>query len=227
MDSITRRADICSTIWRGRDPFAGFPLGLYQTDLQGWRSDHPFLRDAVRFVQGALTVVEIGVWKGGSVITMAQEMKKNKIDGVVIAVDTWLGGWDHWIQDTWLNELAFEFGYPNLYKKFVNNILSSGLQEYVVPLPLDSINAAHLLRMRNIFCDVIHIDAAHDYRSVSVDLELWWPRLKPGGQLIGDDYHTNGDWPDVRRAFDDFLSHQSLAPLEHEGGKCRIRKPTV
>jgi predicted O-methyltransferase YrrM len=37
------------------------------------------------------SIVEIGVWKGSSVITLASKMKELNLDGVVIAVDTWLG----------------------------------------------------------------------------------------------------------------------------------------
>jgi cephalosporin hydroxylase len=44
-------------------------------------------------------VVEIGVWKGSSVITLASKMKELNLDGVVIAVDTWLGAWDHWTNE--------------------------------------------------------------------------------------------------------------------------------
>jgi len=72
--------------------------------------------------------------------------------------------------------------------------------------------------------DLIHLDAGHDYRSVTADLEAWWPLLRPGGILIGDDYNRDGARPEVRQAFDDFFGRRSLGFVDTEA-KCLIRKP--
>lgn len=37
--------------------------------------------------------------------------------------------------------------------------------------------------------DFIYIDANHSYEGCTKDLELYWPKLKEGGILMGDDYH--------------------------------------
>ena len=36
--------------------------------------------------------------------------------------------------------------------------------------------------------DMVFIDAAHDYENVLIDINLWWPVVKPGGILAGHDY---------------------------------------
>lgn len=36
--------------------------------------------------------------------------------------------------------------------------------------------------------DFVYIDAGHDKKSVKEDLEAWYPKVKEGGLLIGDDY---------------------------------------
>jgi hypothetical protein len=36
--------------------------------------------------------------------------------------------------------------------------------------------------------DYVYIDARHDYCSVTEDLELYWPKLRPGGIVAGHDY---------------------------------------
>lgn len=38
------------------------------------------------------------------------------------------------------------------------------------------------------FFDWIYIDALHTEVAVSEDLNIWWPKLRPGGLMSGDDY---------------------------------------
>ena len=38
--------------------------------------------------------------------------------------------------------------------------------------------------------DFIYVDARHDYCGVKEDIEAWWPKLKVGGIMAGDDYLT-------------------------------------
>jgi len=55
---------------------------------------------------------------------------------------------------------------------------------------------------------LLHIDGNHDYRAVARDVEIWAPRLVPGGWLILDDYcWPHGDGP--RRVGDKFLAGRS------------------
>ncbi|OYZ97420.1 MAG: methyltransferase, partial [Rhizobiales bacterium 17-65-6] len=104
------------------------------------------------------------------------------------------------------------------------NIVHEGLQDLVLPLPLDSVNASILMRAHKIRPQMIHIDGGHDYRSVATDILQWWPQLDSGGILIGDDYRVDGHFPGVRRAFDELATVTRLE-LEHSPTKCRIRKP--
>ena len=108
----------------------------------------------------------------------------------------------------------------------MGNVIRAGHAGRVVPLPMDSLNAARLLAHHGLRPDVIHVDAGHDLLSVSSDLSAWWPLLVPGGLLIGDDYRVDGRWPGVRQAFDGFFAPMGL-PLEHRRGKCRVRKPAA
>jgi predicted O-methyltransferase YrrM len=49
--------------------------------------------------------------------------------------------------------------------------------------------------------DFIFIDGDHKYDSVAMDLKSWWPKLKVGGIMMGDDY----DWPQVKQAVKEFF----------------------
>jgi SAM-dependent methyltransferase len=211
-------------LWRGGDPFAGLQDGPGAVDEQGWNSHHPYLSEAIA-TQRPGVVVEVGVWKGRSTLFMANRMRDLGLDAVVIAVDTWLGAVDHWRDDALFRELNFDHGYPRLYDTFAANVVRHGLQDYVVPLPLDSVNARAVVSYFKVEADVVHIDAGHDYRSVATDLREWWGVLRPGGLFIGDDYHDDGvRWPRVRRAIDDFLARTPHAAFEHRDGKCRAVK---
>jgi hypothetical protein len=41
------------------------------------------------------------------------------------------------------------------------------------------------------FFDGVYIDARHEYEYVKQDIELWLPKVKPGGVLCGHDYITD------------------------------------
>jgi predicted O-methyltransferase YrrM len=218
------RDELVSKLWFGSDPFLQFPVKAYAVDHQGWNSHHPYLDRAIEEVRPR-TVIEIGVWKGASVITMAESLRRHSLDGVIVAIDTWLGSEEHWDAPEFRADLSYEVGYPKLYHKFVANLFDRNVQDLVVPLPLDSINAFHVIKKLNIRPELIHIDAGHDFRSATSDLEAWWPILPAGGVLIGDDYLSDGShWPEVKRAFDTYFSSQKDVTFEAEGGKCYVTK---
>jgi hypothetical protein len=164
------RSELLKNLWGGADPLSGFPMALYAGDIQGRNSDHPYMRETVRLCRPRV-IVEVGVWKGGSVIEMAKEVKAIGLDSAIIAVDTWLGAWDHWLNDRWKDDLCFKYGYLSLYYTFVKNLHDSRTVEIVVPLPLDSANAFRTLQWRQFIPDMVHIDGAHDYDSVTRDLQ--------------------------------------------------------
>jgi hypothetical protein len=216
------RQMILDRLWRGCDPLRGFPGNLFEYDLQGWNSQHAYLSDTITALRPSV-IVEVGVWKGGSTVFMANEVKKLGLASVVVAVDTWLGSSEHWL--TYFTELSILNSYPALYHKFLSNVVRAGVADYVIPIPIDSLNAAQLLRSLGVAPEIIHLDGGHDYESVMADLRAWWPVLAPDGFLLGDDYFTDGMWPTVRQAFDDFFGPLNLVPIENIAGKCRVRKP--
>ncbi len=215
------------SIHRGCDPYAGFDAGRRTADHQGWHSDHPFLRETLAALRPSV-VVEVGVWKGASSITMAETMRDRAIDGAVLAVDTWLGSWEHYEHETFFADLHIQNGYPTLYNTFITNVLDKGVSDFILPLALDSANAAFVVKRRGIVPDVVHIDAGHDRKAVRNDLDLWWEVLRPGGALICDDYDKTGDiWPSVRDAVDEFLAETPNVDFEAVPFKARFTKPVI
>lgn len=222
---MTISQHILKTLWSGVDPFAGFTQQRFRPDLQGWNSHHEFLSEAA-LADDVTIVVEIGVWKGGSTIHMASTAKAAGHDIAVIAVDTWLGSWEHWENSEFFKGLLFQQGYPSLYYTFLTNVFEAGVQDTVVPLPIDSANAAFVINRKGISPDVIHIDGGHDYEAVMSDLKRWWPLLRPGGHIIADDYDADGVvWPTVQKAVDDFLKETQHIAFKAVPYKCRFYKP--
>lgn len=211
-------------LWLRHDPYASFPERLIERDPSGWNSQHEYLASTIDTLRPKI-VIEVGVWKGGSTLFMADRMRRLGLDSTVISVDTWLGSWDHWRDENLKRELAFLHGYPSLFYKFMANVVAQELQGYVIPLPLDSVNAREVIGECGIVADMIHIDAGHDYAAVCSDLAQWWQALRDGGVLIFDDYDPNGGaWPGVKRAVEEFCATHPVAGFEAVSAKCRFVK---
>ena len=54
--------------------------------------------------------------------------------------------------------------------------------------------------------DCVFVDGDHSYAAVLADLTFWWKKVRPGGQLLGDDYWM----PDVQRAVEQFARANRL-----------------
>jgi predicted O-methyltransferase YrrM len=194
--------DIHATLMQrlyGHDIWEGFEPDWAEDEVQGWNGTHGSLAHFPA-AGGQTVVIDIGVWKGQSTITMAQSMKRLGIDGAVIAVDTFLGSPEHWENDAALFQR--HHGYPDLYWTFLSNVARAEVTDYVIPMPQTSTTAARILRGMGITAGIIHVDAAHEYREVLRDAEDYWKILQPGGVMIGDDYSPS--WPGVMRAAQDF-----------------------
>jgi Cephalosporin hydroxylase. len=100
---MTIYKSLLQKLWRGGDPYVGFPYRTVKPDLQGWQSQHRYLAETVGRSRPGI-VVEIGVWKGGSCLELARAIQANHLDGAVVAVDTWLGSSEHWERDDWHGE---------------------------------------------------------------------------------------------------------------------------
>jgi hypothetical protein len=57
---------------------------------------------------------------------------------------------------------------------------------------------------------MIYLDAAHSYQEVLADIRAFWPLVRPGGVLFGDDYELL--WPGVIRAVHEWGEQVGLNP---------------
>lgn len=134
------KSELVDKLYRGIDPFSFFRPDENAIDLQGWGNNHPYLRQSIQRIKPSV-VIEIGVWKGGSCFTMADEIRKLSLDAVVLAIDTWRGSAEHWCSDEWFPSLRIAGGVSHIQETFMSNTMAKSLQDIILPLPLDSINA--------------------------------------------------------------------------------------
>ena len=80
-----------------------------------------------------------------------------------------------------------------------------------IPVRMTSVEAAPTFA--NGWFDFIYIDAIHTYESNSLDLELWYPKLRTGGIFAGHDYLNgtfHGQSYGVKQAVDEFAVKHGL-----------------
>ncbi len=78
---------------------------------------------------------------------------------------------------------------------------------------------------RDAYFDWVYVDGNHLYEFVKQDLELYYPKIKDGGYLAGDDYGNRGYWDNgVQKAVDEFVSLRPEAVLEVRAMQFIIRK---
>ena len=143
------------------------------TTIEGFFDYWMFYRDIADAIRDGAMIAEVGVYRGKSVVFLAQELQKLGKRADIIAVDMWI--------DADINE-------------FKATLKRCGVDGMVFPRQGDSAETAG--QFFDECFDFIWIDAAHDYESVKRDILAWTPKLKPGGIMAGHD----ADAPDVLRA---------------------------
>jgi len=98
-----------------------------------------------------------------------------------------------YIIDLWTDSRKKE----NFYQEFKENMQG---RDYT-PLMGDATELSTQFKVNSI--DLVIIDMVHDYKSVKNDIQVWLPKVKIGGAIIGDDYLQW--WPGVMKAVDEVL----------------------
>lgn len=201
--------------------YADMELSDLNVDIQGWGSEHPIFEHVIGHYKPAL-VIEVGTWKGASVLNMLSLARSLQLNTQFICVDTWLGSNKTlWFDADYRKSLMLKNGYPTMFRQFIRNIIEYKAESAIFPLPMTSTAAAYTLRDLNIVADAIYIDAGHEEEEVLTDLNLFYDRLRPGGVMFGDDYVKY--WIGVVRAVDRFCADRGI-PLQAANKKWLVEK---
>jgi predicted O-methyltransferase YrrM len=140
-------------------------------------------------------VVEVGSFMGKSATMIGTALKKEHrwANAVLLCIDTWLGGLEHWHEKPLRQMMHIEYGRPTVYEQFIANIIAANLTKHVIPFSTTSILGARFLLDKKVYPQVIFLDSAHLQGETYVELELYWLLVQPGGVLLGDDW----SWPSV------------------------------
>lgn len=121
------------------------------------------------------TFVEIGSYCGKSAAYLGVELVNRRIPCTLHCVDPWERPND---QDNGA-EIRATFD-RNLEP--VKRLLGERFQ----PMAMRSLEAAKLFAPASV--DVVWVDGDHSYEAVTADILAWFPKLKPGGWMGGDDF---------------------------------------
>lgn len=122
---------------------------------------------------GVKTAVELGCFWGNSTIQIARWLGPR---ATVYAVDHWRG------QDYYGEELQSR----DHYRQFLSNVKHAGLERNIVPVRMDTQEAARALDIRP---ELVYVDAGHSYGECLNDIVAWARKLTGPKLICGDDYN--------------------------------------
>lgn len=133
-----------------------------------------------------LNIAEIGVYKGRGTAIWNVMLINNNIDYNYYAIDHFLGSSEH----------IESFDY---YTATLENL--KPIEDKINIIKNDSKTESK--NYPDEFFDVVYIDASHEYEYVKEDILHWYPKVKKGGIISGDDYILG--WPGVMQAVNEIF----------------------
>jgi predicted O-methyltransferase YrrM len=164
---------------------------------------------------------EIGTWRGDFAAVILADRRPSRL----YLVDPWEHRTDEAYEKASYGgkmdggQQALDEMHQSVVERFAGEI-SAG---QVIVLRRRSTDAAGTFAPESL--DWVYIDGDHSYEGVSADLEAYFPAVKPGGLIAGDDYGHQGSWFEdgVKRAVDEVAGR--CAGLEVIGTQFVLRKP--
>lgn len=151
----------------------------------------PFYARMVRdFNDGAF--VEIGNWMGRSVCFLGSEIKRAGKGIKVYAVDHGLGNYG-----TNQRQQVKQAG-GSLAPLLAAHIRACDLGDVITQVTAESVVAARQFEDGSLA--MVFIDGDHRHATVSIDIETWRRKVRPGGILAGHDYGRSRGVTDVVNA---------------------------
>jgi len=133
------------------------------------------MRDGLKFFMTEIKCAEIGVCRGENAVNM--------LDSLPLARFFLVDNYD-------VKNSTFQWGKPFMPEEREDFI--SKVKERLAPyedrtelLIMDSVEASKTFADE--YFDFVYIDAQHEYEAVLRDIKAWYPKVKRGGVIAGDD----------------------------------------
>ena len=157
--------------------------------IQGW-SHHlePLYDYLIPQLPPEANIVEVGSWRGRSITYLQVELINRGKSATITAVDHWLGSDEEFYRNPEIEPLLG----ARIYEEFLRNIQGLNIQHIRQP----SLIASESFPDSTL--DLVILDDAHDHESVVQGIRAWYPCLRPGSIIAGDDCDEH--YPGVRSA---------------------------
>nr|WP_295469457.1 class I SAM-dependent methyltransferase [Mesorhizobium sp.] len=159
------------------------------TDVISWHAHVPFANSLIELLVPRM-VVELGVHKGDSLLSMAAAVQRFNQPGRVVGIDTWRGD-DH----------AGVYDGKAVLDELMDRAANFGLRITLLRSTFDDALAS----FADGSIDLLHIDGLHTYEAVRHDFDSWRSKLSRRGVVLfhdiavmRDDFGVHKFWEEVR-----------------------------
>lgn len=128
-------------------------------------------------------IMEIGVADGESALYLAKKMQEINKSFKLYMVDN------------------LDYGKFEQLKTIYQNIIKSGLGDFIEVIPYDSLTAS--AKFNDNYLDFIFLDSSHEYQETKDSIRAWFPKVKDLGIFAGHDYFLYRN--DVGKAVDELI----------------------
>lgn len=179
-----------------------------------WKAQELILRHIVEAKPGEpLTLIEVGTFVGNNAIRMSDLLDSLGVEHTIYCVDTFQG-----TACDVTGQVAKEHG-GSFYSEFSENTRHKS--DKIIAVQGDSLAAVSQVPD----ADFILLDADHCFEAVTSDIASYWPKVKPGGALVGHDY--SDAFPECKGAWDDVIVCRWQKCLDYDDSTnvCWLFKP--
>ena len=185
---LQRRSKSLHTKWKPQDRATCQRISPQYNEFVSQLAAVPCRSDLVKLAQQHFSrkhrAVEVGVWRG-----TFSALNLHTWRGEYYAIDAWQWRPSDNGDKNYKNETQNEVNYEEARA----NLNANGANDTGRVHQIKSLSADAATSFPDGFFDWIYLDALHTRKAVTADLRAWWPKLRSGGLLSGDDFGDTSD----------------------------------
>lgn len=174
--------------------------------IKGWFNWPEMYERAARLAPDKARFVEIGCYLGKSTACLVVEAVNSGKQIEIFAIDLW--------------EPKNKIGCT--VEQFQENIKPALISSRVWVNALQGDSELMARNFRDGSIDFVWVDGDHRYPKCLRDIQAWWPKLKEGGWMGGDDLI----FPGVRKALEEFFGPECATNRDPRGSWVRFQSAT-